>query len=141
MNITLKRAWITTGIFGSLFLFLVVYFLIIGGENFLDKQVHIVLCSLLVAIALISFGALMFFTNKKSNIVDERDYTIQRKASSVGLVLSLMYVFLVSMVMFVIYEADLYLPVGWLWFIAYSTLSFGYFITSLVHILYYYKEN
>ena len=141
MNISYKRSIITCVIFGILFIYLITVFGIIGPDKFLDSKIHMVITSVVIAIAMISFVLVILFTNKKSNIVDERDDYIQKKASSIGLLISLMYVFLLSIILFVINRNSGVIHVSWLWFIAYSTFAFGYFFTSLVHVYFHYYES
>ena len=141
MNITMKRSIGTTIIFGIMFFFLVLYFIFVGPENFLLEKIHSLINAVVIALSMVSFALLLLLTNKKSNIVDERDLQIQKKASSVGLLGSLMYVFLLSISLFVIYRNQAVAPTSWMWFIAYSTFAFGYFFTSLMHIFMYQYEE
>lgn len=141
MNISYKRSIITSVIFGILFFYLVSIFSIVGPNTFLNNKTHLVIASLVIALSMLSFGFAMMFTNKKSNIIDERDDYIQKKASSIGLMVSLIYVFLLSIILFVTNRNNGTVNVSWLWFIAYSTFSFGYFSTSLVHVYFYHYES
>lgn len=140
MNVSYKRSIITCIIFGLLFLYLVLLFSIVGPSDFLNNKVYTVISSIIIALSMIAFGLSILFTNKKSNIVDERDDYIQKRASTVGLLVSLMYVFLLSIVLFVVNRDAGSIDVSWLWFIAYSTFAFGYFFTSLVHVYLHYYE-
>jgi hypothetical protein len=141
MNVTYKRSLLTSIIFGILFVFLFVFYLVIGPEEFLSNKINTVISVVVIIVAMGSFGFMLLFTNKKSNVVDERDYFIQKKASSFGLMISMMYVFLLSIVLFIVYRDYGVVNVSWMWFIAYSTFSFGYFVTSLAHVyLYHYEE-
>ena len=139
MNITQKRAVFTTTIFGIYFLFLLLFFLIVTPERFLIGHTYILISAIFFFIALIFFAGMMITTNKKDNIIDERDLFIQQKASSTGLISTLIYVFILSIILYLVYESISVLPVSWVWFIAYSTFSFSYFITSLSHLYYYHK--
>ena len=140
MTITYKRALITTTIFGFLFLFLTVYFIIVGPQAFLDNKVHFVVNSIALALSMIGYALTMIITNKVKAVIDERDYFVQKKSFGVGLVLTLLYVFSLSIILFIINQNTGSINVTWLWFIGYSTFAFSYFITSLV-ILYYYNRE
>ena len=140
MNKSYKRSLITCIIFGILFFFISIYFLIVGPKAFLANRIHFVINSILVALAMISFAIMLIFTNKKEYIIDERDAYVQRKSYGVGLMISLMYVFLISIILFLYNRDSGTVIASWLWFIAYSTFSFSYFITSLIIIYNYNRE-
>lgn len=141
MNVTYKRSIATSIIFGILFAFLVIFYAIVGPEEFLARKFYNVVSAAVILAAMISFALMLLLTNKKSNIVDERDYLIQKKASSIGLMVSLIYVFLLSIILFITNRNEGTMNVSWAWFIAYSTFAFGYFITSLIHVYFYNYEN
>ena len=141
MNITAKRSLFTTIIFGVLYSFLLIYFMIVGADEFIARKVHQVVSASVFMICFLSFLVMLLLTNKKTNIVDERDTSIQRRANSAGLLMSLVYVFLVSITLFVIYRNDLMISVSWMWFIAYTTFAFGYFITSAITLFLHIKED
>ncbi len=138
MEIQYKRSLVTTILFGMLFLFICFYFGLIGPAHFLDSRLHLVITSTVVGLVMLSFSFMLVFTNRKENIVDERDYQIQRKATSTGLMMTAIYVFLVCIVVFVQNRNVGVIPVSWMWFIAYSTFSFAYFVSSSM-IVYLYK--
>ena len=141
MNVSYKRSIITCIIFGILFLYLVLMFSIVGPNKFLSNKLYTIISSVIIAISMLTFAFMMLFTNKKTNIVDERDDYIQKTASSTGLLVSLIYVFLLSIILFVTYRNHTGINPSWFWFIAYSTFAFGYFITSLIHVYLYNYES
>ena len=141
MNVTYKRSIATTLIFGTLLIYLIVFFAIIGPEDFLSAKWYLAVTSAVVFIALMGFALMLLITNKKDNIVDERDNLIQKQASSSGLTLSLIYVFALSFALFMFYRDEGTINVSWAWFIAYSTFAFGYFSTSMAHVYLFYKGN
>ena len=134
MNVSMKRSLFTTIIYGVLFLFLVIYFIAVGPEKFIEIKIHQVVCAVAFLTALASFFLMLLFTRKKSDIIDERDAFIQKRANTAGLLISLIYVFLLSIILFTVYRNEKVLSVSWMWFIAYSSFAFGYFITSLSHL-------
>jgi hypothetical protein len=141
MNVSYTRSVATSIIFGILFAFLVIFFAFIGPEDFLTRKLFIGVNAIVIFTAMLSFAIMLLLTNKKSNVIDERDYLIQKKSSTIGLVISLIYVFLLSIILFNIYRDEGSMNVSWAWFIAYSTFSFGYFITALIHVYFYKCEN
>jgi hypothetical protein len=62
---------------------------------------------------------------------DERDEEIQKRANATAFLLVLVYVFVLSIVLWEKYQGRGFVPVGWMWFLAYST-SFAAFISSSV---------
>ncbi len=141
MSISELRSRFIMFLSGFLFIFIVVYFLIVGPSNFLEEKIHLVINSIVVFVVMVAIAANVLITNKKTNIVDERDYTIQRKATSTGLLVTALYVFALSMILFISYRTIGFVNVSWMWFIAYSTFSFTYFITSFANFYLYLKEN
>ena len=140
MNTSFKRSLTTCIIFGILFVFLTLYFIIVGADSFLSNKIHFVINSVILAIAMVGYSVMLLFTNRKDKLVDERDYSVQKRSYGTGLILSLMYVFLISIILFMVNRDAGTINVSWLWFIAYSTFAFSYFITSFV-ILYYYNRD
>jgi|LGOV01.1.fsa_nt_gb hypothetical protein len=141
MNVSYKRSLLTAIMFGLFFFFIVIYFIIIGPDAFLENSIHFAINAIVVAVTLISFAIMLLLTNRRKNIVDERDKNIQIKASSTGLMLTSMYVFILSIVLFIIYRNDGFINVTWMWFLAYSTFAFAYFVTSLLNVYFYLYEE
>ncbi len=141
MNTTYKRSLITMILFGILFFYIVISFAVIGPEDYLSTRLNRVINSIVIILAMIGFGLSMLLTNKSSNIVDERDTLIQKKATSTGMMLTGMFVFLVTIFLFVKNENTGTVYVSWMWVIAYGTFSFSYFVTSTVMIVLYNKED
>jgi len=138
MNITYRRAVYTTFIFGFLFFFLIAYFIFTGPTVYLENKIHFAINALFIFLSLFSFAVMLFVTNNRDNIFDERDRIIQSKANSIGLIFTSLYVFLLCITLFTIYIDDSFVHVTWLWFIAYSTFAFAYFSCSLL-IIYFYR--
>ena len=80
MNTSNKRALFTCIIYGALFLFLLLYFIIAGPNAYLNNKIHFVINSIVFVIALFSFGTMLIFTQKKGIIIDERDnYVLEER--------------------------------------------------------------
>ncbi len=140
MNISYKRAIVTSAIFGTLFLFLVVYLAIVGPSRFLSEKIHFVVNSIVLVLAMIGYGGYLLRSNKNV-VIDERDTYLQKKSFGTSMILTLLYVFGLSMVLFIIYRDAETISVTWLWFIAYSTFAFSYFITSSMILLLYGRDH
>ncbi len=141
MNVSYKRSLFTAIMFGVFFLFIVIYFIIVGPAAFLESKIHFIINAIAILITMSSFAIMLLLTNKRKNIVDERDRNIQIKASSTGLMLTSMYVFILSIVLFIIHRSDGFINVTWMWFVAYSTFAFAYFTTSLLNVYFYLYEE
>lgn len=141
MNVSYQKSVFTSFIFGFSFLFIVCYFSIVGPNEYLHNKIHFLINSIVILLSLSSFAIMLLLTNKKEKVHDERDNYIQKKATSVGLLITALYVFSLSIVLFIIYRDDQYITVTWLWFIAYSTFAFTYFSTSLLNVYFYKVER
>jgi len=140
VNTNYKRSIATCFIFGSLFFFLILYFMIIGPVEFQNGSVHVAISSVVIFIAMTGFVIMRLLTNRKELLFDERDQLIQKQASMIGLSITAMFVFVFSIALFSAYRNLGVIEVSWLWLIAYSTFAFTYFITSLITV-YLYKTN
>ncbi len=140
MNITRKRAKFTAFLFGGLFFFLVLYFVIVGSNRFLNNSIHYAINALVFVICFLVYAAYLKITNKKTHYVDERDTFIQKKSYGISLIIILMYVYLLCTILWVIYKDVNVIQVSWIWFIAYSTFAFAYFMTSSIILYHYNKE-
>jgi len=98
----------------------------------------------IIAAIFFGIGYIVFFTlqirNKKSNY-DERDTLIQLKAGNSAMVIVLMFVFILSIGSFVIYEEEGQLPISWMWFLGYSTVFLTYIVNSGLYLYYEKREQ
>ncbi len=141
MNTTYKGSLITMMLFGILFFYIVISFAIIGPDDYLSTRLNRVVNSLVILIVMLGFGYMILVTNKKSNIIDERDILLQKKATSVGLMLTGIIVFLITIFLFIENEDIGYVNVSWMWVIAYGTFSFSYFVTSTAMVVLYNRDE
>lgn len=141
MNITYKRAVITSLLFGVDFVLIFVLFFTVGLYGIKNFSYFLVSASILITITYVSYGFIVVSTNKKENVVDERDYHIMHKASTSAIILTLLYIFLFTIILFITNENEGNVNVYWLWLIAYSTFNFGYFIMSLLIVILYKKDK
>ena len=66
---------------------------------------------------------------------DERDQAIGRRATTGGMVVVMLYVFVLSIGLWERHEDSGCVPVGWMWFLAYSTAAVGYLTPAVVSLL------
>lgn len=72
---------------------------------------------------------------------DERDDAISSKSMSIGFVLTLVYIFALSITLYTVYEKNGFLPIGWVWFIAYSTVFAAHLLTGIPALFLYRKRG
>ncbi|GEM_PF-2405267 len=136
MNIQFKRAIITMGLFAALLLFLVIDFAVVGEDGFLERG-NFVMTAVIIFLTMAVFFLMLLVTNKKDNIVDERDNAIQQKATSVALLVTTMFVFLVCITLFIANENVGSIHISWTWLLAYLTFAMAYFSSSAIIVLLY----
>lgn len=80
--------------------------------------------------------------SKKYGFVrDERDQFVQNKAMYLGFIILALYICILSFSLYIWYESDKFLPIGWVWFIAYSSIVIANLGTSIVSIVYYIRQG
>ena len=72
---------------------------------------------------------------------DERDKKIQADAIFKSLSILLVYIFLLCVALYLFYENTGTMPIGWVWFIAYSQIAVVYFLVSLFSVIGYKKQG
>jgi len=109
--------------------FSLVFFLGGGAVTYADDSIRMGIAALILGTGFVSYVSMIYLTREKSNgktlISDERDLEIARQADQIALVAVLVFVYSVSIALFLSYETAGSLPVGWMWFLAYATGCFG----------------
>jgi len=131
-----KRAFYTMIISGLLLLYLVTDFIITGVDGFLERT-NFLATSAVILIAMIGFGVLIYVTSKSNEVTDERDNSVMLKASNNAIIVITMFVFVLMIGLYLVYEEAGLIPVSWAWFVAYVTFAFAYFITSIITVVLY----
>ena len=106
-----------------------VFFLSGGAASYADDSIRMLIAAVILGAGFIGYVSMLHLTREKEDdkalIRDERDLEIARQANEIALVAVLVFVFSVSMALFLSYETAGNLPVGWMWFLAYATACFG----------------
>ncbi len=106
-----------------------VFFLGGGAATYADDSIRMLIAAVILGTGFVGYLSMIYLTREKSNgkiqISDERDLEIARHANEIALVAVQVFVFSVSISLFLIYETAGSLPVGWMWFMAYGTACFG----------------
>jgi len=130
MTQSLIRARFGLGIWGLVSVgFSLVFFLGGGAVTYADDSIRMGIAALILGTGFVGYLSMIYLTREKSNgktlILDERDLEISRQADQIALVAVLVFVYSVSIALFLSYETAGSLPVGWMWFLAYATGCFG----------------
>jgi len=140
MNEKKEKALIISIAFGFVFFFLIIYFTMVGPLEFQTGSQHIAISSFVILLVMLTLMTYLFVTRKRNAVFDERDQLIQKQASMIGLSLTSMFVFVLSIMIFALNRDRGVVEVSWFWFIGYTTFAFSYFITSTITV-YLYKRN
>ena len=125
------RAFYGLAIWGAAALiFLGVFFLGGGPEGFTRTPTRVLVAA--VALMLGYAGYSIMLRRTRRTPADERDALIASRASGFALTSVLLFVFLVSIILYESYHAAGALPVGWMWFMAYFTACFGYLSHAVI---------
>ena len=130
MTQSLIRARFGLGIWGLVSVgFSLIFFLGGGAVTYADDSIRMGIAALILGTGFVSYVSMIYLTREKSNgktlISDERDLEISRHADQISLVAVLVFVYSVSIALFLSYETAGSLPVSWMWFLAYVTGCFG----------------
>lgn len=142
MSAQMKRSiwnliiWLVVGV-----LFLIVFF----GKNALsdwgDNSTKTLMLAILIGIGYSGSLVLSYIYRKRRNIIiaDERDEMIQNKSMSSSFIATLVVMYSLVISIYIYYEKAGSVPVGWLWFIAYSLIFVANIISSSFSIYYHRK--
>ena len=119
-----------------LLLFLAIFFWGAGPAGYAGEKVRHLIVAILFLIGFISYLTMIYRTRLRPGgpARDERDEAIEWKAQRFAFVAVLVFVYFLSIVLWVIYETPGSVPAGWMWFLGYGTVFFG-MISSAVAAL------
>ena len=146
MTQTQIRARYGLGIWGLVLVgFSVVFFLGGGAVTYVDDSLRIGIAAVTLGIGFVGYFSMIYLTREKSKgvslISDERDIDISRQANEIALVAMLVFVYVVCIILFLRYENLGSLPVGWMWFLAYTNACFGFLAQSAATLILHRKMN
>ncbi len=129
-----KRAVFTLIIWGAVMTaFSIMFFSGDGPERYHVEKWRRVAGAAVIAFGFLTYWFMLFLTRVRpgASVVatDERDLETRRRASATGFLVTLIYVFALAIFLWERYQVSGAVPVGWMWFLAYST-SFAAFISS-----------
>ena len=101
-----------------------------GPATYVEGQTRRLVGAVFLAIGFFGTPLMLFLTRARSGsghvVSDERDERISHKATHIGFVVVLLYVFLTCIGLWEAYSETGAVPVGWMWFLAYSTAILAY---------------
>jgi hypothetical protein len=113
-----------------------------GAKTFLEGESKNTLTRVCMTAGFILYFAMLFFTRIRTggepHVRDERDETIARRAYSISFPTLLSYVFLLCGILYVFYKRyqDIRLiPLGWLLFIAWSSVLVGFISNAVAYLI------
>ncbi len=110
--------------------FLLIFFTGGGPDSFASQSNRVLLTSIAYGIAfIIHFALAARFRGRRSGgvtIKDEWDDTVARMASTVALIVTMMFVYVTGIVLWETYRDEGLAPVGWFWFTAYVSVMVGF---------------
>jgi hypothetical protein len=106
------------------------FFISGGAETYPDDEQRRLIGGILLACGFFGSPVMMWLTRARKGatrmVTDERDDNIGRRAANGAMVVVLVYVFLSCIVLWESYDVQGAVPVGWMWFLAYSTAALSY---------------
>ena len=84
-----------------------------------------------------------FIIKKKKNEIskDERDEYVQLKAMPISFIITVMYIFILAISLYLQFETAKVIPVAWMWFLAYSLIVVANVSSSSISIYYYWRSG
>jgi hypothetical protein len=135
-----RRALLTAVIWTVVAIGFTITFLSSGGaDTYAVDKARRVTGAVFLAIGFFGTPIMNFLTRgrrKEGQVVrDERDERIGRRAATAGSFVVLVYVFVVSIALWEVYAKSACVPVGWMWFLAYSTMILTYLASSVASLI------
>ncbi|OQX93699.1 MAG: hypothetical protein B6I17_02010 [Tenericutes bacterium 4572_104] len=135
MNDKRKKTWLVLGLWSVVLIIFLGLFFIASKPSEWSANSNIKFISGIV----FGVGYILFFVIQlkgKNNTKNEKDKLIQYKSTSLTLVIILMYVFIFTMLIYIVYENDVLMPISWMWFLGYSTVFLTYIVNSGFYLWY-----
>jgi hypothetical protein len=141
-----KRAILTFIIWGSVTTaFSVIFFSGDGPERYHLEKWRLVAGAAVIGFGYLSYWAMLALTRTSpaapTVATDERDLDTRRRAGSSGFIVTLIYVFALAVFLWDKYQPRGAVPVGWLWFLAYSTSFVAFISSSVIALVLEYKAS
>jgi len=130
-----KQTWIILGIWVIVLIaFLYLFFIISKPSEWgINSNIKFV-SGIIFGIGYILFFIIQF---KSKNITKSKnEHLIKYKSTNSTLIVILMYVFIISILLSIVYENNILMPASWMWFLAYSTVLLTFIVNSGFYLWY-----
>ncbi len=142
MSKHMKHSILTISLWGFVgILFLIILLSTDAIANWSDNRIKSILLAALFFVGFLSDFILKRVFNKKRALSDERDQLVIKDAAVSSFIIVVIYVFIFLITLFLKYETTGFVPVGWLWVIAYSLIVVSNVVYSLMTIISYKKRG
>jgi len=141
MTQPMKQALISLIIWGTVTAaFIPIFFSRGGPATYVQDKPRFVFVAALFGIGYIAYFIMLFLTRAKDRkdtvVKDERDEYISRRSSGAALIFVLCFVFILCITLYEIYRESECIPVGWMWFLGYTSIFWAYIIHSAVTLVF-----
>jgi hypothetical protein len=142
MSLWHKRAIANTAVWGLVAIgFLLIAFTDGGPGGLLHGSPPRNTVAVVLVLGILASLAVRYFTRERKGaeltLVDERDQTIARQAAVGSFVSTALYVFLLCIGLDEAFQEVGAVPVGWVWFTAYSSWILAYFAQAVLSLFLY----
>ena len=139
MTMGRKLALLTIAMWGLVGLGFGISFFGFGGPaTYPDEGTRRTVGGIFLAFGLLGFPIVRHLVRRFAGegiVEDERDERIGRVANEAGFITVLIFVFLISIGLWEVYEEGGSVPVGWMWFLAYASVIVGHLSTSIATLV------
>lgn len=142
MSMQMKHAMIRMILWTMVFVFFLSIFLTGDTiERWGDNRTKTIVVAALFLAGFVGDAILSIVYRKRKEAVtrDERDDWIQKQALSGGFIVTLVYVFLITISLYTKFENSGLVPAAWLWFIAYSLICVANISVTAFSVYFYRK--
>jgi hypothetical protein len=135
-----KRATFNLAIWLVVAVGFVISFLVRGGPaTYADQPGRVLIGAIFLAFGFAAHPAMLWATRGRPGSLpvaaDERDEWIALRATRGAFVAVLVLVFTVCISLWIAYRDETSVPVGWMWFLAYSTAILGHLSQSVATLI------
>jgi len=116
-----------------------------GAAAYVHDVTRKILLAVLLGLGYIALLLVLFLVRVKPKdqtvLMDERDERIARQALGTAFVILAIYVVLTCIILYEVYRNRILMPVGWMWFLAYSSSFIAIGSRALLILVFYARTN
>lgn len=135
-----QRALLTLVIWGLVIATFIPLFFSGGGpDTYQADKIRRLSSNICIALGYTGYLVMIILTRKRSKgkrrLRDERDEITEKQANQIAFIFVLVYVFITCIILWEKFHDVGSVPVGFMWFLAYTTVSFSYFFASATTLI------